>query len=737
MKVILIGLGQRGHKFLEAIYQTNQVELAAVCDFNKNLAEKIGKEKKVPFFCSVQELLSEIEKPNLAIVVVPHDQYLPIITELAQHQIHILKEKPLARNLDEAKKMLELAKLNNINIMVGLQRRFDIIYQSFKGFLNQLGKIYHIEGQYNLAVNRLDAGWRASLTQSGGGALLDMGYHFLDLLIWYFGAPSSLHLKKTSKNRYNQKYEVEDTAVLLFDYQQKFTGDEKTIGSFTISRLGYKNQEKIKIKGTDGCLILQRDLLRRYDSQGRLVGSLVHGKDIFSNSLVNMIDHFVRFLQGQEKYLNSNILEHLIHMEVIDKAYQTDTTHHFSTAKDYQWPLITSATEKAVLDQLRSGNISIYDRSGIFKVFEQRFADYHQRKYGLVTNSGTSAIFSMYEGLGLGPHDEVIAPVYTFFATVSPLLYLGAKPVFCDCRSDGNIDPAMIEKKITAKTKAVIVTHMWGIPCDMDKILAICKKYNLKLLEDCSHAHGARYKNKLVGTFGDAAIWSLQGQKIITGGEGGILLTDDQEIYVRAQLQGQYNKRCLQEIPKSHPLFKFAVTGFGLKLRAHPLSIALANEQFDHLDQWLEKKRQYANYIAKELSSIAFLHMPEYQDRNPSWYAFVFYYDESKANCSIEDFIIRLHKLGLHEIERPKSTQPLHKLALFHHPIEAMPRIYSNNFEIDKKFPQAEKIYQTAIKIPVWATQEDEVIVKKYVNGIKKVCHEIESYGHHMMKAKL
>jgi dTDP-4-amino-4,6-dideoxygalactose transaminase len=139
-----------------------------------------------------------------------------------------------------------------------------------------------------------------------------------------------------------------------------------------------------------------------------------------------------------------------------------------------------------------------------------------------------------------------------------------------------------IEKKITDKTKAIVVTHMWGIPCDMDAITVIAKKHNLRLLEDCSHAHGAKFNEQKVGTFGDAAVWSLQGQKTVTGGEGGILLTDDGEIHTRALLLGQYNKRCKQEIPRDHPLYQYALTGFGLKLRAHPLAIAMADQQFDH-----------------------------------------------------------------------------------------------------------------------------------------------------------
>ena len=188
----------------------------------------------------------------------------------------------------------------------------------------------------------------------------------------------------------------------------------------------------------------------------------------------------------------------------------------------FDWPKITHEAESAIFRQLHE-SVSIYNRSGIFEEFENSFSNYHGRKRGLLFNSGTSAIYAMYEGLGLEPGDEVICPTYTFFATISPLMSTGARPVFCDCREDGNINPDEIIRKITQKTRAVVVTHMWGIPCEMDTIHNICSRYGLALLEDCSHAHGASFGGQKVGTFGTAAAWSLQGQKIISGGEGGIL----------------------------------------------------------------------------------------------------------------------------------------------------------------------------------------------------------------------
>jgi perosamine synthetase len=217
----------------------------------------------------------------------------------------------------------------------------------------------------------------------------------------------------------------------------------------------------------------------------------------------------------------------------------------------FTWPIITNELRQIVLSQMDI-SLSIYNRSGIFEEFEEKFRQYHNAKYALLFNSGTSAIHGMLEGLNLDFEDEIICPAYTFFATCSPALYLGYKLVFCDVDLNGNIDPLKITELINIKTKVLLITHMWGNPCQMDAIMEIVENNNLALLEDCSHAHGGEYKGKKLGTFGKAGAWSLQGQKIITGGEGGIMVTNDDELYYRANLLGHYNKRCRDEIPKDH-----------------------------------------------------------------------------------------------------------------------------------------------------------------------------------------
>jgi len=389
----------------------------------------------------------------------------------------------------------------------------------------------------------------------------------------------------------------------------------------------------------------------------------------------------------------------------------------------FPWPVVTAEMERVVLDQLHQ-DVSIYNRSGIFLEFENEYAAMHNRKYALLTSSGTAAIHSMFVGIGLQPGDEVICPAYTFYATVTPLFQTGAIPVLCDANEeDGNVDPDQLETKINDKTKAVIVTHMWGRACEMDRIKQICNKHKLKLLEDCSHAHGGSYQGKLLGTWGDAAAWSLQGQKIITGGEGGIVLTDDQEIYYLAQLLGHYNKRCQQEIDENSPLYQYRVTGMGLKLRAHPLAISIAKEQLTHLQDWHKQKREFAEYMMERLGSLKGIRVPQLKrEEDPAWYAFIIrYMPEELDNLPIEKFFAALQAEGLVDVDMPGSTCPLNHLPIFQDPTPLFPS-YRGKLGYQKgDFPVAEQFFANAIKLPVWVNKSDQVTVEQYVTGFEKV----------------
>src|ERR1700722_626714 len=332
----------------------------------------------------------------------------------------------------------------------------------------------------------------------------------------------------------------------------------------------------------------------------------------------------------------------------------------------------------------------------------------------------------------------MIFPVYTFHATCSPAMQLGITPVFCDCKADGTIDPLAIVKCITPATRAVVVSHMWGIPCDMEAIIATLSQStnrHIYLLEDCSHAHGAMIGGQQVGTFGNAAAWSLQGQKIVTGGEGGIVLTKHADWHYAQLIHGHYNKRCKTEIPATHPLREFFLTGAGLKNRAHPLAIAIALNQLTKLPRILTTKRRFAAFMSIRLGKIPFLKVPDVQlleSRGifPAWYAFVVHFDTASAppDLTRNSFVEALHREGLLEVDIPRSTGLLHKEPLFVKPWVILPHLYTegrylrpSQEEAALRFPSAQDFYDTAIKLPVWGYNCDQKMVERYVEGVSAV----------------
>lgn len=408
---------------------------------------------------------------------------------------------------------------------------------------------------------------------------------------------------------------------------------------------------------------------------------------------------------------------------------------HFGGAKTisnpdaarYSWPRITPAIEKVVLAQLHD-TLSIYNKSGVIDEFERAFAKLHGMQFGLLSNSGTSSILAMFDAVGLMPGDEVICPVYTFHATVSPMMSLGAIPVFADADEAGNVSYHSVLSKLTEKTRAVIVTHMWGVPVlEIERMAELCREKGIALLEDCSHAHGARLRGRLVGTFGDMAAWSLQGQKNITGGEGGILLTNNSDLYHKALLHGHYNKRPKDEIPASNPLYEFFLTGKGLKLRAHPVATAIALEQLSHLEEFLSVRERHAEIFDSAIEECSFLTRPRPTGCSNAWYAYGFHYDADKANgVSREQFVSLLHAEGLSEVDIPGSTGLLNNLPLFLRPNEVFPGLYERPLERQTGFSQAEAFYFTLIKLPLWAFSDETDKVKSYAAGIRKVSQVIE-----------
>ena len=267
----------------------------------------------------------------------------------------------------------------------------------------------------------------------------------------------------------------------------------------------------------------------------------------------------------------------------------------------------------------------------------------------------------------------------------------------------------------------------------MGAIKGILQKHpSILLFEDCSHARGARVMGKAVGTFGDGAVWSLQGQKIVSGGEGGIALTRHAKFHYRMLCWGHYNKRCKAEIPQDHKLRLYALTGAGVKNRAHPLAISVALTQLRKLNDVLSNKATFAVKMIGALKTIPFLDVPDLEDHSynhvcPAWYALVVRFKQNKApfGLSRETFVQSLIERGLRDVDIPRSTGLLHREPLYTRPSVVLPHIYPTDVNMadggSLEFPTAQKFYDEAIKFFVYADLADGVRVDHFVRTITEL----------------
>ena len=194
------------------------------------------------------------------------------------------------------------------------------------------------------------------------------------------------------------------------------------------------------------------------------------------------------------------------------------------------WPQFDPKSLEEIVEPLKNGKVSYWTgKKGM--EFEDKFAEWSGAKMAISCTNGTAALHIALASLGVGPGDEVIVPSYSFIASSFSAVQAGAIPVFADVTEDHTIDPDCIEKLITKRTKAIVVVHLYGVVCDMDRVLEIAKKHNLKVVEDCAQCIGGRFKGKMVGTVGDAGCYSFcQSKHFTTGGEGGMVITMDEDL---------------------------------------------------------------------------------------------------------------------------------------------------------------------------------------------------------------
>lgn len=270
------------------------------------------------------------------------------------------------------------------------------------------------------------------------------------------------------------------------------------------------------------------------------------------------------------------------------------------------------AEKRAVIEVIEDGHLSLFEGSYSpdppfsfwggprVQALEEAWCDYYGVKYAVSVNSATSGLYAAIGALGLGYGDDVIVSPYTMSAcAVAPLIY-GAIPIFADVTLEAaSIDPISVEERITERTRAILVVHQLGIPADMDRIMALAQRYDLKVIEDCAQAHGAKYKGQYVGTFGDIGVFSLNVNKTIQTGEGGVCVTDDDELRYRIALIRNHGEAVVERAG-----YKKITNILGFNYRMTELTAAVAIEQLKQLDELTKIRLELVQYLNDGLANL-------------------------------------------------------------------------------------------------------------------------------------
>ncbi len=306
------------------------------------------------------------------------------------------------------------------------------------------------------------------------------------------------------------------------------------------------------------------------------------------------------------------------------------------------WPMIGKEEEAAVLDVLHSGN---WGRLAGVKTaeFEKSFAEYHGCKYGVAVFNGSVALQLALLATGIEEGDEVIVPPYTFLATASSVMLCNATPIFVDIHPETYcIDPDRIEEAITPRTRAIIPVHIGGQAAEMDRIMEIGRKHGLTVIEDCAQAHGAEYKNKRVGSIGNMGCFSFQSSKNLTSGEGGIVITNDENLYGTC-LSMHNCGRVLGEAWYDH-------RALSMNLRMTEFQAALLSCGLTRLDSQTDIRDANGKYLNKKLSAIPGIRplTRGHGETRHNYHLYIYRYDpKAFGGVSREHFLEALNAEGI------------------------------------------------------------------------------------------
>jgi dTDP-4-amino-4,6-dideoxygalactose transaminase len=395
------------------------------------------------------------------------------------------------------------------------------------------------------------------------------------------------------------------------------------------------------------------------------------------------------------------------------------------------WPEIREEDRQAVSRVLDRG-ILWGGNSPEVKALEDEWCHYVRSKHCLVTNSGTAALHMAVAAAGIGPGDEVIAASLSWTSSATCILHHNAIPIFVDIRTDTFcMDENKIENKISDRTKAIIPVHYTGMPCNMDKIMEIAKKNELKVIEDCCQAHGAMYKGKMVGTIGDVGCFSLNGSKNLSGGEGGLLVTNDDSIYREAARLWQFGENRREDGTREYNAY-----GMGWMYRTTEMTAAFVRSQLKRLDWITEQIRKNCHYLSDNLRDIKGLKVPVEmpQRKHIFWtYKVLFYPEELGLKISPKLFRDKI-EVALHAegVETDRSEFIIPDMTLFHQKEgygNGCPwscHLYDKNIKYRAEdYPNAMEVLVRSTGISGTKPPNDIVLMDRYIEAFHKIFNNI------------
>ena len=381
------------------------------------------------------------------------------------------------------------------------------------------------------------------------------------------------------------------------------------------------------------------------------------------------------------------------------------------------WPQYDEAERQALMQVLES---RVWWRTPGTRTleFEKEFAKYHGAKHGIAVTNGTAAIEVVMAALGIGPGDEVIIPDFTFVATASAVLFAGALPVMVDIRADTYcIDPDLVEAAITPRTKAIIAVHMGGHPADLDRLGEIAAKRKIALVEDSSHAHSSEWRGRRIGTFGVAGTFSFQSSKLMTAGEGGIVITNDDQVERMA--------RSVHDCGRMPSEWFYSHYIYGSNYRLSEWQGAVLYAQLGRLDQQTQQRHRNARLLDQLLGMIEGIAPQKLDPRctRNGHYAYIFHVD-TKAFSGImtSQFAKALNAEG---IPTQASYPPIHDLDLFRSGeyrkrLTGVQKTEEHGF-LRQQFPETQKAAWETVWIPQPALLGDEADMHEIADAIGKI----------------